>query len=886
MKLKLLVIIILILSGIVFGEGRDSNTLKRLGAKALRTSETIVIDGRLTEEVWKHNDNCFSNFTQRDPVEGAQPTEKTEIRIAYDDDALYVGARMYDSHPDSIVARLSRRDNSSSSDIIYFYIDPYLDRQTGNYFGVNAAGTLYDGTLYNDNWNDDTWDGVWEAKTNIDQTGWTAEMRIPYSQLRFQKAQSYIWAINVERMIQRKNEDDYITFTPKDGNGFVSRFPELQGIENISPSGRMEVVPYVIGKAEYLKHDKEDPFNKGSKYTPGLGVDIRTSLGSNLILNATVNPDFGQVEVDPAVVNLSDVETFYQEKRPFFVEGSSVFNFGQGGGTNYWGFNWPGPKIFYSRRIGRSPQGSLPDNDYSDVPAGAHILGAAKLTGRLGNNWNIGAISALTMREFADIQYEGKKSTLQVEPLSYYGVYRAQKDFNDGKQGIGFLATQVNRFFNDERLKSDINSSAQVLGLDGWTFLDGNKEWVVSGYVAGSNVNGTKERITDLQRNSQHYFQRPDVSYIHVDSSATSLTGYAGRFYLIKQKGNMFVNAAFGFITPEYDVNDAGFIGNADVINMHFGAGYKWTEPNRFFRYLELGGALFRNYDFGKTITWEGLFHFGSITLSNYYGANWNLAYNPQTISSRKTRGGPYALVAPGYQADFYWNSDNRKTFVFGNGYDYYGREDGSDQWDTYVELTWRPGANFSLSVSPQIERDIAQLQWVDAYDDAAAKATYGRRYIFAKMDQMTFSAGIRMNWIFTPQLSLQLYMQPLISSGDYTGLKSLSRARSMDYEKFGTGTSTISKNGNEYTVDADGTAGPAEAYTFDDPNFNYKSLRGNAVLRWEYKPGSILYFVWTQSRSDDEENGQFNFGRSLSRLVNTRGDNVFMVKFTYWFNM
>ncbi|HEX2867005.1 MAG TPA: DUF5916 domain-containing protein [Ignavibacteriales bacterium] len=886
MKLKLLAIIILILSGIAFGEAKDSNSIRRLGAKALRAEETVVIDGKLTEEVWKKTENCFSGLLQRDPSEGAPATERTEVRIAFDDEALYIGARMYDSKPDSIVARLGRRDNSSNSDVIYFYIDPYLDRRTGNYFGVNAAGTLYDGILYNDDWNDNSWDGVWEARTNIDREGWTAEMRIPYSQLKFQKAENYVWAINFERIIQRKNEDDYLTFTPKDGNGFVSRFPEIHGIENISPRGRLEVLPYVVGKAEYLNHDSNDPFNTGSKYTPGLGVDLKAGLGSNLTLNATVNPDFGQVEVDPAVVNLSDVETFYQEKRPFFVEGSSIFNFGQGGATNYWGFNWPSPTLFYSRRIGRAPQGSLPDNDYADVPSGAHILGAAKLTGKVAGSWNIGTISALTMREYADIQYEGKKASAEVEPFSYYGVYRAQKDFNDAKQGLGFLATQTNRFFKDDRLRNDINSGALAFGMDGWTFLDADKEWVVSGWAAGSNVTGSKEKITGLQRNSQHYFQRPDASYLHVDSSATSLTGYASRFYLVKQKGNFFVNAAFGFVDPKFDVNDAGYMYNGDVINMHAGAGYKWTEPNDFFRYLELGGALFRNYDFGKTVIWEGLFHFGSITLPNYFGANWNLAYNPQTTSNRRTRGGPYALVAPGYQANFYWNSDSRNTFLFGNGYDYYGREDGSDQWDTYVELTWRPGANFSISLSPQIAGNIQQIQWVDSYSDPTARATFGKRYIYAKMDQMTFSAGIRLNWIFTPQLSLQLYMQPLVSSAEYTGFKSLSRAMSLDYDKFGAGSSTIKKNGNEYTVDADGALNQAAQYTFDNPDFNYKSLRGNAVLRWEYMPGSILYLVWTQSRSDNEDEGQFNFGRSLNRLVTTRADNVFMLKFTYWFNM
>ncbi|MCU7496667.1 MAG: carbohydrate binding family 9 domain-containing protein [Ignavibacteria bacterium] len=886
MKLKVLIIVLLILAGIVFGEGRDSNTSKRLGAKALRSTETIVIDGRLSETVWQRMDNCFSNFLQRDPVEGAQPTERTEVRIAYDDEALYVGARMYDSHPDSIVARLSRRDNSSSSDIIYFYIDPYLDHRTGNYFGVNAAGTLFDGTLYNDDWSDNSWDGVWEAKSSIDSLGWVAEMRIPYSQLRFHKADSYVWAINVERMIQRKNEDDYITFTPKDGSGFVSRFPEIQGIEHITPPGRVELLPYIIGKAEYLRHDAEDPFIKNSRYTPGLGLDFKMGLGSNLTLNATVNPDFGQVEVDPAVVNLSDVETFYQEKRPFFIEGSSIFNFGRGGAVNYWGFNWPEPNLFYSRRIGRAPQGSLPDNDYSDVPSGAHILGAAKLTGKMSNNWNIGAISALTMRESAEMQYEGKKSTLEVEPLTYYGVYRAQKDFNDGRQGLGFLATQSSRFFKEDWLRSDINSSALALGLDGWTFLDSDKEWVISGYMEGTRVTGTKERITDLQMNSQHYLQRPDRKYIHVDSSATSLSGYAGRFYVVKQKGNFFVNTALGFIDPRFDVNDAGYMSRGDVINMHAGAGYKWTEPNKTFRYLELGGAFFRSYDFDKNIIWEGLFHFGSITFSNYYYANWNLAYNPRTISNRRTRGGPLTLNESGSQVNFYWHSDDRKGLVIGNGYDYYGSRDGSNQWDTYWEIQWRPGANFSISITPEFSGLVENTQWVDSYEDAAARATYGTRYIFAKMEQLTAAAGIRVNWIFTPQLSLQLYMQPLISSGDYTDFKMLSRPGSMDYDNYGKGNSTIVKDGDEYTVDADGAANPAEAYTFDNPSFNYKSLRGNAVLRWEYMPGSILYLVWTQNRDESDTDGQFKFGRSLNRLVNTRADNIFMMKFTYWFNM
>ncbi|MGE5439176.1 MAG: DUF5916 domain-containing protein [Bacteroidota bacterium] len=885
--MKFFTLCLLCISSIIYGSSRDSEAIKKLAARAARTSSMVTIDGELSEPVWQRQDNCFSNLIQRDPTEGAQPTERTEIRIAYDDEALYVGARMYDSRPDSIIARLGRRDDNVSSDMIYFFIDSYLDRRTGNYFGINAAGTLFDGTLYNDEWDDNSWDGVWEGSARIDDKGWTAEIKIPYSQLRFHKADQYVWGVDFKRIIQRKNESDYIVFTPKNGSGFVSRFPELDGIENIVPPGRIELVPYTIGKAEYLNHDENDPFNKGSKYTPGIGADLKVGFGSNLTLNATINPDFGQVEVDPAVVNLSDVETFYQEKRPFFVEGSSIFEFGFGGARNYWGFNWPGPNLFYSRRIGRSPQGSLPDNDYENVPAGAHILGAAKLTGKVWNNWNIGAVSALTMREHAEIQYEGKRSELEVEPLSYYGVFRMQRDFNEGRQGLGFITTYTNRFFKEQRLREDINSNAGVFGLDGWSFIDDDKAWVLTGWAAASRVTGSRERITELQRNSQHYFQRPDAAHLGVDSSATSLSGYAGRFYINKQKGNFFFNSAFGFLSPGFDVNDAGYNSRSDVINMHIGGGYKWTETSSFYRYLELGGALFRSYDFGKNVIWEGIFHFGTWNFLNYYSANWNLAYNPQTISNRGTRGGPLSLNPSGYQINLGLTSDSRKSWVFSNYYNYYGSSDGGDDWSIEFGAEWRPGANISVSLTPSFAHSLSITQWVDKFSDPAATATFGSRYVFARMDQTTVSAAIRLNWTFTPQLSLQLYMQPLISAGNYQGFKELARPGTMDYNVYGAyGASTIKKDGTEYTVDPDGAANPAGAFTFDDPSFNFKSLRGNAVLRWEYHPGSILYLVWTQSRSESEDDGNFNFGRSFNRLMNTRADNIFMVKFTYWFNM
>ena len=362
--------------------------------RAVRTTQPITIDGRLDDPIWQTAQRV-SGFKQRDPNEGAEPSESTVVWVAYDDAGLYVGARMYDRHPDSVVARLSRRDVDATSDRFNVFVDPYHDRRSGFYFGISAAGTLFDGTLLNDDWNDDSWDGVWEGKVGRDSLGWTAELRIPYSQLRFLKRPQQVWGIDLGRDIARRNEHDYLVYTPKNGSGFVSRFVDLVGIDAITPPGRIEVLPYVTSKAEFSRPAAGDPFNSGSSFTPTAGVDARIGLGSNLTLNATVNPDFGQVEVDPAVVNLSDVETYFSEKRPFFVEGSSTFTFGQGGQRNNWGFNWPGPTYFYSRRIGRSLSYGAPDGGFVDGPAGAHILGALKVTGKAGGNWNIGALSAV-----------------------------------------------------------------------------------------------------------------------------------------------------------------------------------------------------------------------------------------------------------------------------------------------------------------------------------------------------------------------------------------------------------------------------------------------------------------------------------------------------------
>lgn len=874
-NLLYLFLLFLLINGNIIGLNQ-----KKAPIRAIKLTNSIIIDGDLNDAEWKKS-HVISGFKQRDPKEGEDASEKTEVIILYDEEAIYIGAMMYDSGPDSIVARLARRDDYVEADKFIVYLDPHNDKRSGYYFALNAAGSYSDGILYNDEWSDNTWDGVWEGKVKLLDNGWSAEFKIPFSQLRFKDAEVNEWGINFSRLISRKNERDYLVYVPKNESGFVSHFATLTGMQNIKPGSQIEILPYFTTKAEYTHPDVNNPFNNGSKYLPGIGTDIKVGLGSNLSLNATINPDFGQVEIDPAVINLSDAETYFSEKRPFFVEGASIFNFGQGGARNYWGFNWSNPAFFYSRRIGRSPGGSLPANDFADYPSGTHILGAAKLSGKLNGGLNIGTVQAVTQREYADYQLNNIKDKIEVEPLTYYGIFRLQKEFDESFHGLGFISTVTQRNFKDDRLKNEMNSGSYTFGLDGWTFLDSSKTWVISGWAGASHITGSSERMIAVQRDPRHYFQRPDAKSYSVDSSATSLSGYAMRFSLNKQKGNFFMNSAFGLISPGFDVNDAGFMWRTDQINSHIGAGYNWKEPTDYYRFAELGLAAFRTYDFDGNINWEGIFHFGYFEFLNYYSVNWNIAYNPKTESNRKTRGGPIMIIPQGYEFNFNISSDNRKPIV-ANLYGYTFQSQNSNRYETGLDLEFRPAANITLKLSPFYSFNDENAQWVKSVADPLAADTYGRRYIFANMNQHTFGSGIRLNWIFNPALSLQLYVQPLISSGDYDNFKELKRGSSYDFLVYGEEGSTFNKE--NYIADPDGN-GPAKNINVGNPDFNFKSLRGNAVLRWEYMPGSVLYLVWTQTRSDYEENGKFKFSQNFNRLMEQKPDNIFMVKFTYWFN-
>ena len=851
----------------------------RLPLRALRLQAPIVIDGRLDEPAWQRPPEV-TTFTQSSPDEGKPATERGEVHFAVDGEAFYVAARLRDATPDSILALLTRRDRGSQSDFFSLYLDPYHDRRTGYEFTVSAAGQQSDGTLYNDGWDDPSWDGVWESAVQRDAEGWTVEMRIPFSQLRMQDVAQQVWGVNVARGIGRRGEVSYLVPRLRQEAGFVSRFAELHGLDGIRPRQRFEVIPYVTERSTLQRTAPGNPFSDGSDLATSVGGDLRMGIGGAMQLALTVNPDFGQVEVDPAVVNLSDVEVFFEERRPFFVEGSSIFQFGAGGANNFMGFNWVNNETFYSRRIGRAPQGRVPAGEFRSVPQGTRILGAAKLTGRLGG-WNVGMLGGATERVHARVASGGEEHAAEVEPLAGYGVLRLQRDLDGGRHGIGMLGTWTGRDFSDPSLRDQLNANALLLGLDGWATLDRDREWVLSGWGTWSRVTGTAERILALQQNATHYFQRPDAGHVEVDPTRTSLSGGFGRIALNRQKGSWLFNAAAGAVTPGYDNNDLGFIGQADLLNAHVASGYQWTTPGSWYNRARINVATFGRWDFDGNRTGGGVWNNTNVTFRNFMSAWAGFFAQGARANSRATRGGPVMRSPAAAELFGGWQSDGRKAFTVGiEGSASFSGEQGGGGWSVSPSVSWRPASNVSLSFGPEYAVNHDASQYLRRVEDPLAVATYGARYVFGDLDQRTLAANIRANWTFTPALSLELFAQPLVSSGRYRRIRELRAPRSFDFLDYGMEGSTIDRESG--TIDPDGE-GPAAAFQVGQPDFTFASLRGNAVLRWEYAPGSALFLVWTQDRSLGSDDGRFRPGSSFGDLLSAPGRNVLLVKASYW---
>jgi Domain of unknown function (DUF5916)/Carbohydrate family 9 binding domain-like len=829
-----------------------ANWPERPTLRAVRATAGPVIDGDLSDPVWQTAPE-FTDFTQHDPDDGQPATLPTSVRILYDDHAIYFGAKMADPHPPT--AFLVRRDTFVQGDFLSINIDPQLDRLSGNAFTVTPADVQLDSLLYNDIAEDLSWDGVWESSAKVVADGWVAEVRVPYSQLRFPDKPVHTWGLNITRRTARNNEWVRIVNTRKGETGFVSHFADVVGLEGIRRGKPLELVPYAVTRSDFRTRSN-NPLAENQDYRADGGLDLKYALTPSLTLTGTINPDFGQVEVDPAVVNLTDFETFYPEKRPFFTEGLNMFRFGDTPAPSHFNFFQP-PNLFYTRRIGRAPQRSL-DADHVLAPAETTILGAAKLTGRTPGGWSVGVLEALTSAEHGMFQENLGDPVRRehFEPLTNYFVSRVNKTIGDGSR-IGGMFTSVNRSLSDEL--QGLRKSAVTAGIDGYTSF-ANKSWYVEGFAVGSRMSGSEAALLRTQRSSARYYQRPDAGHVELDPSRTSLTGWGGRAMISKATGIWRPNVQVQAYSPGFETNDTGFMQRTDIISSH--ALMQFVDQRPTARLREKNGwfGVWQNQNFDGDVIERGAFVDAFATSSKYWYYRGSLFVSPGAFSDRLTRGGPLVRTGRSWSSDTTLESDNRKKFYFG----LYGHLEGGEE-DSYVRtvtlgLNLRPSSNLLLSLEPSYSRSHDAHAYVTDFGDTTAAATFGRRYVFAELEQRSFELGTRADWTLTPRLSFQLYLQPFIAAGDYHRYHSLAAARTRDYLP--------------------------HAETASNPDFNFRSVRGSAVARWEFRPGSALYVVWNENRAQEIVQGDFSLNRDLRAISTAPSHDVFLVKVSYWLPM
>ena len=877
-KFILLLFVLFIFKVNLLSQEKTVQKIKQIQATRLSEYDEIKIDGKLNEPIW-NNPNSVDQFIQIEPIEGGEPSNRSILTILYDDDFLYVGARLF-SLKDSIVAHLARRDNYSSSDYCMFCIDTYADRMNAYFFQVDAAGSIRDGEYYNDSWSSTDWDGVWEGKAAVDELGWTCEMKIPFSQLRFKNEKDLNFKINFVRYQPMKEEKTGLVFPKRQQSGFVSHFIDLVGISNVKQKSSLEIMPYVTSKLELQRYPAEDPLNKNIKYPFNFGGDLKYVFGKNMTLNVAINPDFGQVEIDPSVINLSDVETYYSEKRPFFLEGiNKIFGFGRRGVDNYWSMNWWDPE-FYTRRIGGPIRGNLPDYDYKLSPEGVRILEAAKLTGTIGDDWKIGLIQTLTKREYVDIYANEQQSEVEAEPLSSYNVIRVIKDFDSAKYSFGLLSMLTIRDFKDNRLESDFNKNSMFTGIDGYYRFGEDQTWALTGWWAATYLEGSQDRLLGLQTSSVRYFQRPDAKNISVDSNLTSLFGTGGRLFLNKEKGNVIFNAAISYVTPEFESNDLSILPRSNLINMHTVFGYRTDKPYGIIHRSGNLMALRKNMDFDFNNISSIIAFMSELIFTNYYFFSLNVAREFPGVSNTITRGGPLKHFQAVDEISLSVSTDSRKRIIVSPFLYFLKGKERYDNDYVSVDISFNYWANFNFSISSSYDKMTDYNQWIGNFNDEYAVDTYKKRYMFGVMEQVTYSSSLRFNYIFTSNISLQLYVQPLLSSAKFLTFKDLAKPGTDNFNIYSE--SDISRRDGEITIDPDGD-GPSPEITFDNPDFIIRSIRANMIFRWEYMPGSSLYLIWTQSRYDGINGYDFNFSNLVGKLFDKNPDNIFMLKLTYW---
>ncbi|MDQ2767308.1 MAG: carbohydrate binding family 9 domain-containing protein [Gemmatimonadota bacterium] len=837
-------------------EGHGARGATVMSAVAVRTATAPTLDGKDDDEIWRSAPEITA-FQQYSPTSGGAASFRTSVKVSYDDRYLYVLVRMYDPHPDSIRAFLSRRDVSTPSDRVKIMIDSYHDRRTGYELAVNPKGVKSDFYTFNDSEEDPSWDGVWDVATSIDAQGWIAEYRVPFSQMRFPRGTSHVFGFSVVRDIARLNERDSWPLYHRDRTGIASQFGELTGIEGLGTPRHLEIMPYAVTKNITTT---TPALIYGRKQDVTGGADLKYGVTSNFTLDATVNPDFGQVEADPAVLNLSAFETFFREKRPFFIEGSGIFRFDlqchQGACSS----------LFYSRRIGRSPE--ITDTSTTALlPTSTSIIGAAKLTGRTQHGLSVGILDAVTDRESGSLGQT-------LEPRSNYFVGRVQQELGAGKGNVGVMLTGVNRQL-DNFAADSLRRTAYTGGIDFRRDFHA-QDYRISGYVVKSQVAGSARSIALTQANSTHYFQKPGDRESY-DTTRTSLGGDAERLSFDKVNGLVQFQEAFLRYSAGFEINDLGFLTEAGRQSQSTFLGLNFTNPTKLYRDMFLYFDQHNQWNTARisssNLTDNSATANFDATLTNSWLLHANVGINRfiPVYDDRASRGGPALRRVPYQVASIELDGDPRLRLLPSLGVFAFRGRGAPDalSWGYGVDpsLAFRLSRSVTGVIAPHFDHNSDNNQWVDNLISSDSRDT---AYTFGHLDQNTVSLTARVDYTLSPKVSLQIYAQPFVSSGKYTNWRQLSDdPRNADYDR------RFFPYGTQIGV---------SAY-----NFNVAEFRSNVVLRWEYRAGSTIYAVWTQGRSfenDGLEFGGFNPRGSARDLYAIHPDNTFLIKASYWFSL
>lgn len=842
-----------------------------------------LIDGHLDDACWQTVE-WGGDFIQRQPFEGDPPTQKTAFKILYDAKNLYVAYRCFDTEPDKIVRRMSRRDGFEG-DWIEINIDSYNDKRTAFSFTISVSGVKSDEFISDNgsNW-DESWNPIWYAKTNIDSLGWTAEVRIPLSQIRYSNNDNHVWGIQFTRRDFRNESRSNWQFIPQNNGNWVSNFGELHGLVGLKPQKQIELQPYTVGQAETFEKVEGNPFATGSDQSISIGLDGKVGVTSDLTLDFTINPDFGQVEADPSALTLDGFQIFFSERRPFFIENRNLFDYQYSSAEA--GGSFAGDNLFYSRRIGRSPQGRprLGNNEFSDIPTNATILGAAKFSGKTKSGLGIGILESVTAKEVAKIAQNGERREEVVEPLSNYFVGRVTQDFREGQTVVGGIFTATNRALDGTGLDF-LHRSAFTGGLDlvhRWK----ERTWFVAANGVFSNVTGSEKALINTQTGFEHYFQRPDAKHLEVDSSATSLLGTGGMLKMGRLNRPWKFETGVTWRSPGLELNDIGFMNNADEINYFLWTGYRFTKPFSIFRWLQVNYNHWSRWDFGG----ENLYQAANVnthtTFTNFWSLSMGLTYENKDISNNALFGGPALRKSRGFA---YWTSigtDSRKPIQFSinttNAWGFEPDDPKTVNFQSYgLGITIQPINALNFSLNPSWSESGRKVQYVTdtQFEDQT-------RYIAGTVDQKTLSMTIRLNYSVTPNLTLQYYGQPFISRGRYQDFKfitdPLAKKFNDRFQRFNSDQINLSDAEKLYHVDENGDG--TIDYSFHQPNFNFMQFRSNLVARWEYIPGSELFLVWSQGVTTSGNPAEELIPSLRDNLFSQKAHNIFLIKLTYRF--